>query len=90
MENDLADLFSFVEDGALEELSNAITIDANTRLPRLMRRLRLKKILNLYDIRVVGISFRIEVDDDTRQELIERKESIENEENKEDSPNYYG
>lgn len=61
---------------ALELLSDGILADINARLFRVMRRLGLKRDLALFNVEVVGLQISVQLDDETREYLLERRKSL--------------
>ena len=78
------------EQAALEELSDGLIADINARLRRIKRVLGLKRALDLFEVTVIGIQMTVEVDDKTREYLVDRREEDdEKSSGDEDTPNYY-
>jgi len=79
------------EQAAIEMLSDGLIADINARLKRIKRLLGLKNALKLFEVTVVGLQLTVEVDDETREYLLDRK----GEDDEKDSsgnekfPNYY-
>jgi hypothetical protein len=81
----LESLLTQEEELALQDLSEALVVDINSRLSRVIKRLRLKKVLKMFDIKVAGLSVRIDVLDEYVEEIEER---CEDESRSDDTPNY--
>lgn len=77
------------EQVALAELTDGLIADVNARLKRVSRILGLKKTLDLFDITVVGLHIAVEVDDETRAYLLDRRGEVDESSGDEDTPNYY-
>ena len=79
------------EQVALEVLSDGLIADINARLKRMKRVLGLKRALKLFEITVVGLQLTVEIDDETREYLLNRKEDDDENDSSgdEDVPNYY-
>jgi len=79
------------EQVALEVLSDGLIADINARLKRMKRVLGLKRALKLFEITVVGLQLTVEIDDETREYLLNRKEDDDEKDSSgdEDVPNYY-
>ena len=73
---DVSGLMTAEEDRALQDLCNALLEDINKRIPRVIRRLRLKKVLRHYEICVGGVTFGVVVDEETKKLLMERKKKL--------------
>jgi hypothetical protein len=75
---------------ALEMLSDGLIADINARLSRIKRVLGLKRTLELFNVTVVGLQLTVEIDEETREYLLERRgESEESSAEDDDVPNYY-
>jgi hypothetical protein len=77
------------EQVALELLSDGILADINARLSRVIRRLGLKRELELFMVEVVGLQLAVQIDDETREYLLERRGKEGSSKVDSDSPNYY-
>lgn len=78
------------EQMALELLSDGLIADINARLKRIKRVLGLRRALELFEVTVVGLQLTVEIDDETREYLLDRKgEDDEKSSGDEDVPNYY-
>ena len=79
------------ERAALEMLSDGLVADINARLKRIKRFLGLKRALKLFEVTVVGLQLTVEVDDETREYLLDRKgDDVEDDSSgDEEFPNYY-
>jgi hypothetical protein len=86
MNSRLGELLTPEEDLALQELSEALVTDINSRISRMIKRLRLKKVLKMFDIVVAGLSIKIEVSDEYLSLMEERGGNVEPEED--DTPSY--
>ena len=73
------------EDLALQELSEALVVDINSRVLRMIKKLRLKNVLKVFDISVNGLSIKIHVEDEYLGKIEERKKE---DKPKDDTPNY--
>jgi len=86
----LSTLLSLEEQMALEELSDGLIADINARLNRIKRILGLKRALKLFEITVDKLYLTVEINDETREYLLDRKgEDDEKSSGDEDVPNYY-
>ena len=76
---------------ALEMLSDALIAGINARLRRIKRLLGLERALELFEVTVVGLQLTVEVDDETREYLLDRKgDDVEDDSSGDEKfPNYY-
>jgi hypothetical protein len=81
----LAELLTPEEDLALQELSEALVVDINSRVLRMIKKLRLKKVLKVFEISINGLSIKISIEDEYMSEMEERKK---NERQRDNTPNY--
>jgi len=86
---DVVALMTPEEDAALQDLCDALVINANNRVGNVIRRMCLKGALEMFEIEVRGITFGITVDKDTRKYLLKRKEEL-GLDNIEKSLDYFG
>jgi hypothetical protein len=78
------------EAAALEVLSDGLIADINARLRRIKRVLGVKRALELFEVTVIGIQLTVEIDDETREYLLDRRGRDDDDSSgDEDIPNYY-
>jgi len=73
---DVVALMTPEEDAALQDVCDALVINANNRVKSVIRRMRLKGTLKMFEIEVRGLTFGISVDKDDRKYLLKRKEEL--------------
>lgn len=73
---DVVALMTPEEDAALQDLCDALVVNANNRVRSVIRRMCLKGALEMFEIEVRGLTFGITVDKNTRKYLLKRKEEL--------------
>jgi len=68
----LVEILTPNESLALQELTEALVMDCNNRVLRLIKRLGLKKNLKIFNIAVAGMTLELEVNDEFVDEIKQR------------------